>query len=380
MQDTDPPPTIRLSPSGSQGVQLALSGAWTLDRIFPSDETVRQLLAQPDPPQSISFQGQAVSAWDSGLLTYLLELVKLARSRGIKTDLSGLPGGVRRLIALSLAVPEHHTPHAVASQIGLPERLGRASIKASRGVSDFLVFLGQTAMAFSALIRGRARHRPADFLLLLQEAGAQALPIVSLVSLLVGLILAFIGAVQLRQFGAEIYVADLVGIAMARQMGALMTGIILAGRTGAAYAAQLGTMQANEEIDALRTLGVSPIEFLVVPRVLAMLLMMPLLSAYSVLMGILGGALVCVTSFDISFMEYYTETVVTVTLPDFIAGTIYSVAFAAIVALSGCLRGMQSGRNASAVGTATTSAVVTAIVWIVVADAILTVLFNAIDF
>jgi phospholipid/cholesterol/gamma-HCH transport system permease protein len=369
-----------LSPSGSQGVQLALSGAWTLDRIFPSDETVRQLLAQPDPPQSISFQGQAVSAWDSGLLTYLLELVKLARSRGIKTDLSGLPGGVRRLIALSLAVPEHHTPHAVASQIGLPERLGRASIKASRGVSDFLVFLGQTAMAFSALIRGRARHRPADFLLLLQEAGAQALPIVSLVSLLVGLILAFIGAVQLRQFGAEIYVADLVGIAMARQMGALMTGIILAGRTGAAYAAQLGTMQANEEIDALRTLGVSPIEFLVVPRVLAMLLMMPLLSAYSVLMGILGGALVCVTSFDISFMEYYTETVVTVTLPDFIAGTIYSVAFAAIVALSGCLRGMQSGRNASAVGTATTSAVVTAIVWIVVADAILTVLFNAIDF
>ncbi|MEA3410540.1 MAG: ABC transporter permease [Pseudomonadota bacterium] len=380
MQDTDPTPKIRLSRSGDPVVQLVLAGAWTLDRDFPSDEAVRKLLTKPSPPQTLEFQAQAVSAWDSGLLTYLLGIIKLAHSNGVETDLSGLPGGVQRLIALSLAVPEHHTPHAEPVRIGVTERAGRAWIAAARGATGFLEFLGQTALAFSTFLRGKARYRPADFLLLLQEVGAQALPIVSLVSLLVGLILAFIGAVQLRQFGAEIYVADLVGIAMARQMGALMTAIILAGRTGAAYAAQLGTMQANEEIDALRTLGISPIEFLVVPRVFALVLMMPLLSAYAVLMGILGGALVCVTSFDISFMEYYNETIITIRMADFAAGMVYTVVFAVIVALSGCLRGIQSGRNASAVGVATTSAVVTAIVWIVVADAILTVLFDAIGF
>lgn len=380
MQDTDPPPSIRISPSGEEGIELVFSGPWTLGSDFPSTAPLRELLTGPTPPRRIGFRIHEVSVWDSGLLTRLLEIIRLAQSEGIETDLSGLQGGVGRLIDLSLAVPEHRATHRDTGKPALVERIGRASIEAGRGFAEFLGFLGQTTIAFGTFFRGGARYRPADFFLLLQEAGAQALPIVSLVSLLVGLILAFIGAVQLRQFGAEIYVADLVGIAMARQMGALMTAIILAGRTGAAYAAQLGTMQANEEIDALRTLGISPIEFLVVPRVLAMLLMMPLLSAYAVLMGILGGALVSVTSFDISLREYYTETVITITLSDFAAGMVYSLVFAVIVALSGCLRGMQSGRNASAVGIATTSAVVTAIVWIVVADAILTVLFDAIGF
>ena len=153
-------------------------------------------------------------------------------------------------------------------------------------------FLGETSLAFIRLFTGKARFRRVDLVLFIQECGAQALPIVSLISVLVGLILAFVGAVQLRLFGAQIYVADLVGIGMTREMGAMMSAIIMAGRTGAAYAAQLGTMQVNEEIDALETLGLSPVEFLVLPRTLALILMMPLLCLYADFMGILGGGFI----------------------------------------------------------------------------------------
>ncbi|MFH0343177.1 MAG: MlaE family ABC transporter permease, partial [Chromatiales bacterium] len=211
---------------------------------------------------------------------------------------------------------------------------------------------------------------------IVQECGAQALPIVSLISFLVGLILAFVGAVQLEQFGAQIYVANLVGIAMAREMGAMMTGIVIAGRTGAAFAAQLGTMMVNEEIDALTTTGLPPMEFLVLPRMLALMLMVPLLCLYADLMGILGGALIGVSMLDLGIVEYYNQTRAALDLSTFLLGLIKAAIFGVLVALAGCLRGMQCGRSASAVGEAATSAVVTGIVWIIVSDAILTVLYQ----
>ena len=190
------------------------------------------------------------------------------------------------------------------------------------------------------------------------------------------MILAFVGAIQLKMFGAEIYVADLVGIAMVRLMAAIMTGIVMAGRTGGAFAAQLGTMQVNQEIDALKTLGISPMEFLVLPRMLALALMMPLLSLYANIMGILGGVVVAVSILDISFMEYYSETVKAVGMWNLWIGLFSSTVFGVIVALAGCMRGMQCGRSASAVGEAATSAVVTAIVGIIVATAIITLVTN----
>jgi phospholipid/cholesterol/gamma-HCH transport system permease protein len=194
----------------------------------------------------------------------------------------------------------------------------------------------------------------------------------------VGLILAFVGAVQLKLFGAQIYVADLVGIGMAREMGAMMTAIVMAGRTGAAFAAQLGTMVVNEEIDALKTLGIAPMEFLVLPRMLALVLMLPLLCLYANLMGILGGGLIGVGLLDISPMAYLNQTRAALNLTQFVVGLVKAGVFGVLVALSGCLRGMQSGRSASAVGEAATSAVVTAIVSIIVSDAILTVIFDRI--
>jgi phospholipid/cholesterol/gamma-HCH transport system permease protein len=195
---------------------------------------------------------------------------------------------------------------------------------------------------------------------------------------LVGLILAFVGAVQLRMFGAQIYVANLVGIAMAREMGAMMTAIVMAGRTGAAFAAQLGTMEVNEEIDALKTLGISPMEFLVLPRILALVLMLPLLCLYSDLMGILGGGIIGIGLLDLSPVQYFNATKSALDLMQFNVGLIKAIVFGVLVALSGCLRGMQCGRSASAVGRAATSAVVTAIVSIIVSDAILTVIYDRI--
>jgi phospholipid/cholesterol/gamma-HCH transport system permease protein len=210
--------------------------------------------------------------------------------------------------------------------------------------------------------------------LTLQQCGAEAVAIVTLVSFLVGLILAFIGAIQLQQFGAQIFVADLVGLGMAREMGAMMTAIIMAGRTGASFAAQLGTMTANEEIDALETMGISPVEFLVLPRLLALTLMMPLLCLYSNLLGIIGGAVVGVGMLDLGVISYFDQTRDALSLADFAAGLIKAVVYGILVALSGCLRGMQCGRSAAAVGNATTSAVVTSIVLIVIASGIINVI------
>jgi phospholipid/cholesterol/gamma-HCH transport system permease protein len=202
------------------------------------------------------------------------------------------------------------------------------------------------------------------------------LPIVSLISLLVGLILAFVGAVQLALFGAQIFIADLVGLGMTREMGGLMAAIIMSGRTGAAFAAQLGTMQVNSEIDALKTMGFKPMEFLVLPRILALVLIMPLLCLYANLMGIIGGALVTVSFFDVSLVQYMDRTAAAVGVPDLMIGLFKCGVFGVLIALSGCMRGMQCGRSASSVGDAATSAVVTGIVFIVISDALMTVMCN----
>ena len=283
-----------------------------------------------------------------------------------------------RLLDLASAVPEKKDARKESGRAPFLARVGEATLEAGKSAGEMLSFIGEAFLAFIKLLRGKARFRRSDLTLLIQECGAQALPIVSLISVLVGLILAFVGAAQLKMFGAQIYVADLVGIGMAREMGAMMTAIVMAGRTGAAFAAQLGTMEVNEETDALKTLGISPMEFLVLPRMLALVLMLPLLCLYADLMGILGGGIIGVGMLGISPAQYYHETVAALNLTQFVAGLIKAGVFGVLVALSGCLRGMQCGRSASAVGEAATSAVVTAIVSIIVSDAILTVIYDRI--
>ncbi len=354
-------------------LQIRLSGSWTLSEGMPSIENARSECDGAAPPRRITFDTEAITNWDSALPTYLRGLLDLFASRGIDADQSDLPEGVRRLLDLAAAVPEAEIEIDIEGGPWLT-RLGLAAIRRGKSVTESIAFLGEILIALMRLAMGRAHFRVSDFALTIQQCGAEAVAIVTLVSFLVGLILAFIGAVQLQQFGAQIFVADLVGLGMAREMGAMMTAIIMAGRTGASFAAQLGTMTANEEIDALKTMGISPIEFLILPRLLALTLMMPLLCLYSDLLGIVGGAVVGVGMLDLGEESYLDQTRNALSLADFAAGLIKAVVYGSLVALSGCLRGMQCGRSAAAVGNATTSAVVTSIVLIVIASGIINVI------
>lgn len=355
-------------------VLLSLSGDWVLANDLPAPAAVIEQCVSVPGFHRISFDTRQLGAWDSTLLTFLLALHDECILRDLDEDRAGLPDGVNRLLVLATAVPERKGTRRDVVAEPLLARIGGAGIDFYRSLLSLIDFIGETAMSFRRFCAGKARFRRSELLTIIQDCSADALPIVSLISLLVGLILAYVGAIQLRMFGAQVYVADLVGIGMVRAMGAIMTGVIMAGRTGAAFAARIGTMQVNEEVDALRTAGVSPIDFLVLPRVLALALMMPFLCLYADLMGILGGLIVGVLVLDLNVLEYYTETVRAVGLANVWIGLFSGFVYGILVALAGCLRGMQCGRSASAVGDATTSAVVAGIVSIVVATAIITVL------
>ena len=354
---------------------VRLTGPWRMSGGVPDPQGVEQELAREPAPRRITFDAAGLGQWDSALLIFLGRVAELAGARQIQLDRSGLPQGVQRLLTLSEAVPERQGARGDAKRVGLLARIGLTAIDLGDGAREFVAFIGQLAVAFFNALRGRARYRWSDLLLFIQQAGADALPIVTLISFLVGVIMAFVGAIQLEKFGAEIYVADLVGIAVVHEMGALMTGIIMAGRTGAAFAAQLGTMKVTQEIDALTTMGIDPMEFLVLPRALALCLMMPLLCLYADLIGILGGAVIGGGMLGINPEVYFNRVFQAVQISDLVGGVFKASVYGVLVAIAGCLRGMQSGSSASAVGDAATSAVVTGIVLIVVACGLLAVVF-----
>lgn len=369
-------PVIGFRIQEAETLVLQLGGSWRMQQGLPDLPDFGKLLASGGGVTRIVFDTQDLRAWDSSLLTFLLRVMEVGTRERLEIVQDGLPEGVVKLLALALAVPEMKDARKVEKRAPLLERIGMKTIESVSSAGEMISFLGETSLAFARLLTGRARFRRVDLVMFVRECGARALPIVSLISVLVGLILAFVGAVQFRLFGAQIYVADLVGIGMTREMGAMMSAIIMAGRTGAAYAAQIGTMQVNEEIDALQTLGLSPVEFLVLPRTVALILMMPLLCLYADFMGILGGGFIGVGMLNLSLVEYFNQTKRAITLVHFSAGLIKSVVFGVIVALSGCLRGIQCGRSSAAVGEATTSAVVTAIVFIIVFDGVFAVIFD----
>ncbi len=365
--------SVTRTPDGT--LLLRLAGAWRLRGSLPTLEELEHELAASPRPRAIAFDARGVASWDSSLLTFLVRVREECEQRGIPVVPDGLPNGVGRLLALAEAVPEKKDARGQPKRVSFVERVGLLAIAAFDAASEFLGFLGEATVALGHVLRGRARVRVSDLLVFMQEAGAQALPIVSLISFLVGTILAFIGAIQLEKFAAEIYVAGAVGIGMAREMGAMMTAIVMAGRTGAAYAAQLGSMNVTQEVEALRTMGISPIEFLVLPRMIALSLMMPLLCLYSDLLGILGGFAVGWGMLGISARVYYDQTVYAVGLGDVAGGVFKAAVYGILIAVAGCLRGLQSGRSASAVGEATTSAVVTGIVLVISACGVFAVTF-----
>jgi phospholipid/cholesterol/gamma-HCH transport system permease protein len=355
---------------------VGLSGPWHLAQDIPSAALLSHEITANHPPKRLSFDTTQLTRWDSGLVAFLVEAYELCRQHSIVDDPSGLPNGLKRLLELAEAVPEKKGARGETAKVSFFTRVGNASLGFGSSLGEFVSFVGDLTLAFGRLMRRQARYRTVDFLEAIEQCGASAVGIVILIAFLVGVILAFMGAVQLSQFGASIYVADLVGIGMVREMGAMMTAIIMSGRTGAAFAAKLGTMKVTQEIDALTTMGVSPLEFLVLPRVLALVLMMPLLCLFADLVGILGGLFVGVAMLDLSAGSYLRETISTLTLVNLFGGIIKGTFYGVLIAIAGCLRGFQCGNSSSAVGDAATQAVVMAIVMIVVACGLFAVVFN----
>ena len=366
---------LQSDPGSGNTLVVTFSGDWLLGSGLPSATHVLQQLQQSPSPASVSFNTSLLGEWDTGLIIALLAIHREAVKQNVEVDETGLPDGARRLLDLAFAVPEREGARRHSKQKRFLERVGESVLELSENGKDLLTFAGELVLSLRRYARGTATYLRSDLLQHIQEAGAQAFAIVSVISFLIGMIFAFVGVMQLSMFGAGIYTADLVAVAMIREMAPIMTAIIMAGRTGAAYAAQIGTMKVNEEIDALQTLGMQPIDFLVTPRVIALVLMMPLLTMYASLMGIFGGMAVGVVMLDISLVQYVAQTVNAVGLNSLFGGLFKSIVYGSLVAVAGCQQGMACGNSALAVGQSTTRAVVMGIVLIVVSASVLTVIY-----
>lgn len=364
--------------------QVSVSGSWSIEAPWPAAaqgaiDRLNPLEGQQRPAYTgLMLKAGNLGTWDSSLLVFLTQLAGIAERHNLPVTFD-LPEGLQRLINMAFAVPPRKGAARSQASGSFLEKVGGAAMALWPRICDFLNFLGDVTMGVGRLCTGRSNMRGQDFVACMYECGVLSLPIISLTSMLFGLILAFVGAVQLTQFGAQIYVAGLVGIGMLRVMGAVMVGVVMSGRIGAAYAALIGTMQVNEEVDALQVLGISPVDFLVIPRVLALTLMVPLLTVYADLMGITGGFLVGTLMLDLSPMQYLNATQQMVPYRQILIGLVYGTVFGVVIAVAGCYQGMRCGRSAMAVGQATTRAVVFSIVGIIVMTAIITVICNVLD-
>jgi phospholipid/cholesterol/gamma-HCH transport system permease protein len=352
-------------------LEIELGGTWQITDRRPTWTEVRA----GREPKRVVLRGEGLAGWDSSLALFVFEVEQWCRVTGAACDSGAVPEKLRRLVSQlgscqETSVPFDRTPPFLST-------VGVAAIDTWAKVREISRFVGECVLDAVHVLRQPKRFRWRDCLREMQACGAMALPIVSLISFLVGVTLAYTAAVVLRQFGGDIWVADLVGLSMVREMGAVMTAVVLAGRTGAAFAATLGNMKSNEEIDALETLGIPPVQFLVLPRMLALAVMMPLLALYANALGIIGGMVVALGLLAIPPTAYWIEMKTIVDMSDIVVGVIKAGAFGIIVGLAGCLRGLQAERSAAGVGQAATSAVVTAILMIIVADAVFAVLFNA---
>ncbi len=350
---------------------LILSGDWHLGKT-PDGETLTKNI--PATTKHLDLITKELGRWDSSLAVSLLEVARWSKLQHVTFNTQNAPQGLQQLIRLATDVPAYEgTSKGKANS--LRETLYSKLSIIGHELGLTLTFIGDVTLALLQWARGKAKTRREDVFYFIHQAGPKALAIVTLISILVGMILAYLGSVQLRQLGAQVYVANLVSLGMVREMGALMTAVIMAGRTGAAYAAQLGTMQVNDEIDALKVMGIRNVQFLVLPRLLALIFVMPLLCIYADIIGMAGGALIA-ANMDVSFAQYILQTQDAVDWVDISTGIVKSVFFGVLIAIAGCQAGLQCGRNSNAVGMAATNAVVRAIVYLVVADAAFNILYD----
>jgi len=360
--------------SSSGGTLTLRVSGWLDARTVASVwEQVRRAVHRHKPRQ-IVVEAAQIQYCDGAGIAMFVDLQRQRGSAAARVEIRDLPAAYQPLLELFDPSEFKEVKHTQPEPAHLPQQLGEAAANLWHDMAALVRFVGELAAALGTAIRHPRHVRWRDALLAAENAGVNALPIVALISFLIGLIMAFQSAIPMRQFGAEIFVADLVSLSMLRELGPLMTAIIMAGRSGSAFAAELGTMKVNEEIDALTTMGLDPVRFLVVTRVLASVLMMPLLTLFSNLMGLLGGAVVFL-SLDFPLVTYYQQVLGAVSLKDLNGGLAKSFVFAILVAGVGCLRGLQTRTGASAVGLSATSAVVSGIVLVVIADGVFSVVF-----
>ncbi|HMZ99174.1 MAG TPA: MlaE family lipid ABC transporter permease subunit [Nitrospira sp.] len=354
---------------------LIMTGRWDSDTTGKWWQRGQQILEQGKPSRLV-IDASGVSYCDGAGVAFLIDLQQLQIRIGGDAAIQGLPEEVRRLLDIYGHISIERSPGRRREPLSIIEQVGKAAVELWRDLQALLTFIGELALTLLRAARHPRLVRWHDALLVAEQSGVDALPIIALIGVLLGLILAFQSAIPMRRFGADIFVADLLGIAMLREMGPLITAIILAGRSGSAFAAELGTMKVREEIDALRTMGLEPVRFLVLPRVIAAVAMIPVLTVFANLFGLMGGAIV-MRSLGYPLVTYVNQVLSAVTVGDLMGGLLKSFVYGIVVAAVGCLRGLETKTGASAVGQSTTSAVVSGIVLIAIVDGLFAVVFYA---
>ncbi|NPU83186.1 MAG: STAS domain-containing protein [Syntrophaceae bacterium] len=376
----DKPRSYAIAVEGTPGeaCTLFLSGRLALENLEPLLAGAETFL-ETHRPSSIRVDLSKVGYMDSAGALFIGRLRTLAAARSAPLELSGLGEDARRILSLV----EGKSAPAVAAKVERPEgffpKVAETAESLLLGFAALMTFVGEVVLALIHSLLHPRTVRWNAVLFFMRRAGVEGLPVVGLISLLLGLIMAFMASLQLRQFGANIYVASLVSIAIVRELGPIMTAILVAGRSGSAFAAEIGTMMVNEEVDALTTMGFDPIKFLVIPKVIAALVVVPVLTLYADLLGVLGGMIVGVTGLDITVNAYMTQTLKSIRIFDMNASMFKAMCFALLISGIVCYRGFQVRGGAEAVGAAATSAVVSAIFLIIVADSAFAIMLHYIN-
>lgn len=356
--------------------QVPLAGQLTLAGAAETWRTLHGLVHDVPKGSRVALDLSAVESIDGGSMALLVQLRAELAARGVRAELTGATGAVQALLHLYAGDVAPLRRRVVRTE-GTLEQIGRGTVDFFLEAQRILGFLGDMLLSAVGLLREPKTGNWKDLAPTMERAGVNAVPIVVLINYLVGFVMAFQGANQLRQFGANIFVADLVGVSITRELGPLMTAIIVCGRSGAAFAAELGSMRVAEEIDALRTMGLGPMRYLVLPRAVALVLVMPVLTLIGDFVGILGGMTVGIASLDLTFRGYLIETKKALAVWDVSSGLVKSVIFALAIALIACQQGFATSGGAEGVGRRTTAAVVSTLFALILIDAAFTMFFHA---
>lgn len=364
---------FRIDPAARRPT-LRLAGPWTVEYLGEIDGALAAF--DPGSPEALLIDCGDIDRLDLSGAWLLVRFTRRLEAAGTGTELTGLSDEQLRFIDELAAVetqPPEAEPGAGARIAERLEDLGRSAINESLALADFM---GRTFVAFASVVANPRRFRPAPLFYHLEQAGLKAVPIVSLIGFLIAIVLAYQGANQLKMFGAEIYTVDLVAISVLREMGVVLTAIMVAGRSGSAFAAEIGVMKLNEEIDAMRVLGIDPLKTLVVPRLLALVIALPLLTFIADIVSLGGGALLSSLFLDIPLPLFLSRLKDSVDLSTFLVGIVKAPVFGFIIAMVGCRRGLQVSGSADELGRLTTTAVVECIFLVILADAAFSVLFS----